>query len=115
MWTRSGDGDTAPFQHDPPVPALTIERAEWSQDLEPGIPYASSLGTHCGIDQLGEFNGHIWQLAGPLADSGGGYGVIYGVIVLSESDEEPAIELTEGGNFVGRYVPQPLTELRLCS
>lgn len=61
-----GDPSTAvPFEPDPPVPELSMERAEWGQQLEPDQPYAWALYTHCGIGQLGEFNGKVWQLDDP--------------------------------------------------
>ena len=66
VWTRPGVADAVPFQEDPPIPELTIERAEWGQDLEPGMPYSWSMGGHCGIDQLGQFNDQIWQLEEPV-------------------------------------------------
>ena len=57
LWTRPGISDAHAIEVNPPVPALSVERAEWGQDLDPGVPYAYVKGTHYGISQLGVFNG----------------------------------------------------------
>ncbi len=117
VWTRTGVADAVPVAGDPPVPVLTTERAEWGQDLEPGVPYAWVLGTHCGIDQLGDFNGQIWQLDDPIPvpPKVFGYGGIYGIIELTDSPAGQIITFRSGAVVVGVYKPKPMSEMRFCA
>lgn len=107
-----------PFQGDPPVPELTIERAEWGQDLEAGRHYAWALYTHCGIGQLGEFNGKVWQLEDarePVpAHLRSSREELYGVMVLSEAGDTPTITFRVGGEVLGHYTLRPLDEMEMC-
>ena len=127
VWARPGVAGTVPFQGDPPVPELTIERAEWGQELEPGVPYPWSMGTHCGISQLGQFNNQICQLdeRTPVPSElvfgidrtiyVGGFGAIYGIIELTDTPDGQVITFTSGDVVVGVYHPRPVTALRLCA
>lgn len=116
VWTRTGIAGAAPLEGDPRVPELTIDRAESGQDLEPGVPYAWFLGTHCGIDQLGKFNDKVWQLdePAPVPPGVGGYGGIYGIIELTDGADGQTITFTSGDVVVGVYEPKPLSARRLC-
>ncbi|HKX75990.1 MAG TPA: hypothetical protein VJR05_11455 [Acidimicrobiia bacterium] len=115
LWRWPAAGDLPEFRPDPPIPALTIPRATWGQELQPDVAYAWSLNTHCGIGQLGEFNERVWHTQAmdePLPPSLAGMGAIYGVIVLSP--DETVITFTSGGTLVGVYHPEPLSETRMC-
>jgi hypothetical protein len=117
VWSWPSDRPATPVVDDPPVPELTIERVEWGQDLLPDTPYAYVLNTHCGISQLGEFNGHIWQLEDIAQLPPEGVflgGSLYGVIELSGSKDEATITFVSGGQVVGEYLPKPLDEMRPC-
>jgi hypothetical protein len=116
VWSRT-ERDAVPLQRDPPVPALSIERAEWGQALQPDTRYAWRLGTHCGIGQLGEFNERIWQLddVNQSAPAGfDGYRGVYGVIVLADRGDGPVITFTAGDQVLGPYLPMPLTAVQFC-
>jgi hypothetical protein len=117
VWSWPSDRPATPVIDDPPVPELTIERAEWGQDLQLDNQYAYVLNTHCGIFQLGEFNGQIWQLEDleqpPLEGVGLG-GHLYGVIELTGSKEKATITFVSGGQVVGKYIPKSLDEMRGC-
>ena len=116
VWTRPGVADAVPFQEDPPIPELTIERAEWGQDLEPGMPYSWSMGGHCSIDQLGQFNDQIWQLEEPVPIPREViiFGSVYGIIELTDTPDGQVITFTSGDVIVDIYEPRPSAKRRLC-
>jgi hypothetical protein len=113
VWTRDAVDDAVPFEPDPAPPPLPYEKVSWGADLEPGVRYAYSVNVHCGIDQLGEFNGALWvidpdwEYPEDLALAR----VQYGTVELVAPDR---IVYTAGGQAVGEYVPSDRSGLRGC-
>lgn len=64
---RTWDAASGPVPTMPDVEPFTPSGpplVEWGSALEVGATYRFPLGTHCGIDVLGEFNGEHWWIVG---------------------------------------------------
>ena len=95
--------DVAPFvSTGPPV-------VQWDSDLELGTTYRFPLGTHCGIDFLGNFNGRHWWIVGAPTDAYDASQLVYTQRVLGEVTmiDEATIEYRLDGALVATYAPSP--------
>lgn len=64
---RTWDASNGPVPTMPDVEPFTPSGpplVEWGSALDVGVTYRFALGTHCGIDVLGEFNGEPWWIVG---------------------------------------------------
>ena len=73
----------------------------WQADIVVGQTYRFPMGTHCGIDFLGEFNGKTWWIEGaPTNTYHPADGTLLGEIVVIAND---SIEYRVDGELVATY------------
>jgi hypothetical protein len=95
--------DVAPFRPTgPPV-------VRWDASLEVGTTYRFPLGTHCGIDVLGNFNGQHWWLVGEPSPAYDGLGSNNMQRILGEITmiDDHTIEYRLDGELLAVYAPRP--------
>ncbi len=81
---------------------------QWNSDLEVGTTYRFPLGTHCGIDILGIFNGQNWWIVGA---PGGAYETLQlesAQQILGEVTmiDDATIEYRLDGELIATYAPR---------
>lgn len=108
---RSWDADFGPVPTVPDVGSFTPSGpplVEWGSTLESGETYRFPLGTHCGIDVLGDFNGQHWWIDGAPeaaydANQSDMMQRLLGEITLVDID---TIEYRLGGELIASYAPR---------
>jgi hypothetical protein len=65
VWFWPTDDGPLPTVRPEPPPATDEPTAAYGGTIELGVRYRYPLGTHCGIEWLGVFNGLTWHLRGP--------------------------------------------------
>jgi hypothetical protein len=125
-WTWPASAGGLPeAEAEPPPEGSDLPVASEEVPLEEGMTYRYPKDTHCGIDELGIFNGQVWhaegtsgedpftgevELPGDVADGGGS---ILGYLTLVDEDTiEYSIE--PDGEPIATYRPEPLSELWGC-
>lgn len=110
VWTWDGDSPpVATTTTVAPEPAGAPPMAQHGDDLELDVIHRFPLGLHCGIGQLGSFNGMPWAVVGPepgiAEDWPVAGGVLYGYVTLVAADRiEYAID-AGGDDVIATYAP----------
>ena len=107
---RSWDAANGPVPTVPDVEPFTPSGpplAEWDARLEVGATYRFPLGTHCGIDVLGDFNGEHWWIVGSPEPAYDQYQSdmsqrLLGEITVVDAD---TIEYRVDGELIATYAP----------
>lgn len=107
---RSWDAANGPVPTVPDVEPFTPSGpplAEWDAQLEVGATYRFPLGTHCGIDVLGDFNGEHWWIVGSPESAYGQYQSDMSQRLLGEITlvDEDTIEYRIDGELIATYAP----------
>lgn len=109
---RSWDAASGPVPTLPDIALFTPTGpplVEWGSVLQVGMTYRFPLGTHCGIDVLGDFSGVHWWIVGspgPAYDESRGDMMqrLLGEITLIDPD---TIEYRVDGELIATYAPSP--------
>lgn len=90
--------DPMPLVCEPGIPELPC-----AEGVEPGVPYAVTLLTHCGLESA-YLDGRYWVLPGPVPELSGEGDFADGVMTLLSPDE--AVFVADAGPEV-RFAPAP--------
>lgn len=95
-----------------PVAGNTQPFVEWGTELLPGVPYTIRLGTHCGVEWLGQWNDLVWYNPGPTPPEWQQFiGKLEVIDVTAVFEERPVPKIDATANGVTlTYVPtdQPI-------
>jgi hypothetical protein len=98
-------------------PQLPFELVKGGDRLRPGVTYGYPLYVHCGIYQLGVFNGRAWILGREPRDAPPSetwprqWDFIYGTLRLTDSNR---IEYSVPGGVIGIYRPVDKSRFGSC-
>ena len=88
--------DPLPLVCEPGIPELPC-----AEGVEPGVPYAMTLQTHCQLEWA-YFDGRYWVPSAPVSEPGGEAAFADGVMTLASPDE--AVFVADSGPEV-RFRP----------
>ena len=88
--------DPLPLVCEPGIPELPC-----AEGVEPGVPYAVTLQTHCQLEWA-YFDGRYWVPSAPVSEPGGEAAFADGVMTLASPDE--AVFVADSGPEV-RFRP----------
>lgn len=116
VWVTETLGYTSPIEPER-KPELPFGLVEGGDRLRPGVTYAYPVWIHCGIDQLGVFNGRAWILeqepaeAPPPETWPSKPDWLNGTLRLTESNR---IEYSVPGGVIAIYRPVDRSRLGVC-
>ena len=99
LTTEASDEEVAdplPLVCEPGIPELPC-----AEGVEPGVPYAMTLQTHCQLEWA-YFDGRYWVPSAPVSEPGGEAAFADGVMTLASPDE--AVFVADSGPEV-RFRP----------